>query len=538
MQAGSLQYTEHTRDLGHTGNRARTVRDWPVSIAPVLGANALQSAGWPTVAPSENPDGAGLAWLGGTTAFGCVDGLRLPTPILGRGVPTSGAAVRPLPHPEERILGPASGRGLDWLATGHSRRLPEMRLELVQETVQSAQEQTPQICRQWMPSPPAEAAEREVLPAVACWQDFAVPAPRLPELRLDEMVLAVQAMPQPFQQWVASAAAIAAEREVIPSIAARFVESGAVRLPEMRLEIAPTAIEPVADFRPQQLSGADAAIAIAGERMVQTASARLPEMRLEAESATLDQIPELCEQMMPVPPAQAAEREVTPSVAAEFVQSRSLRLPEMRLPIAAHSREPNNGLPFEPFSMPSGALATMGAEHAGRNGSGHLPEMLLAAEAETFELIPDSYEHPAPAPAAEAAEREVVAAMAESMAFGAIRLPELTLAVEAEAVEEIPEPCEQALPCLAAEAAEREVIAAMAGSVAFGAIRLPELTLAVEAEAVEQIPEPCEQALPSLAAEAAEREVIAAMAESVLVGAIRLPELTLAVEAEAVEQIP
>ncbi|HTX40025.1 MAG TPA: hypothetical protein VME43_33630, partial [Bryobacteraceae bacterium] len=158
-------------------------------------------------------------------------------------------------------------------------------------------------------------------------------------------------------------------------------------------------------------------------------------------------------------------------------------------------------------------------------------------EAEAVEEIPEPCEQALPSLAAEAAEREVIAAMAGSVAFSAIRLPELALAVEAEAVEEIPEPCEQALPSLAAEAAEREVIAAMAGSMAFGAIRLPELTVAVEAEAVEQIPEPCQQLMPALAAEAAEREVIPAVALRRETSGLRLPELGLSVDGATLARV-
>ena len=94
------------------------------------------------------------------TAFGRVDGLRLPAPFWVAGYRRAAPQSGPFPHPEERILGPASSRrGFDWLATRHSRRLPEIRLELVEETVQPAARQTPDSaasgCPARRPLPPS-----------------------------------------------------------------------------------------------------------------------------------------------------------------------------------------------------------------------------------------------------------------------------------------------------------------------------------------------------------------------------------------------
>ncbi len=565
VQEGNRQHSRGPGVVGQARRGTRTDMPWTVAIAPVLGANALQSAGWPKVAPEGTAGPLSLTWLNGGLALQRANAL-LPDALLGPGVLARGEGIVFQLRPEECGVRPAALRPeFEWRSGRSRRRLPEIRLDVALE----AAEQIPAPCRQWMPSAPADPAEREVLPATAAWRDFGICAPRLPRVLADEAGIAIKGIPEASGQWMPAPPAHAAEREMTPSTA-RFAESCGVLLPQMRLGIAPTAIEPIADFRQPELSGAVAGATMVFDRMVSTSAARLPEMQLEAAVEALERIPELCQQAMAAPAAQAAEREVMPAAALRFAESSVIRLPEMRLAIApATAQQVPNFRETQGWLSPAAAAALAaeyqsqnGTSHNGasRNGTSRLPEMVLEA-AEPVQLIPEACGQPMAAAATEAARREVIATVAGQARFGTVvQLPEMTLAVEAELVELIPEECEQPMASAVAEAAEREVIAAVAEQAQFGAVRLPEMTLAVaapaieqvhgfrhselvrapaaiaakvagpaapgkparlpetlpaaETEAIEQIPEPCRQPMPSATPEAAEREVIAVMAQA------------------------
>ncbi len=469
-------------------------------------------------------------------------GPRLPDPILGPAVLEGGEGTKPLLYPEERGAGLEIVRpGIEWLPARRSRRLPEMWLQVAAE----AAERTPELCEQWMPSPPAEAAERDAIPAMASWQDVEICAARLPEMRLDEAAATMEAIPEPCEQWMPGPRADAAVRDAIPAMACERVGSCATRLPQMRLAIAPTAIEPIADFRQQELCGTPAPTAMADERAAQACAARLPEMRLEAAAEALEQIPELCEQWMPSPPAEAVEREAIPAMASQCVPSCAARLPQMRLTVGPTTIGQVPGFRQQQLSNRLAAIAAMAngpdGQPAAQNGAARLPQVRLELVKPTVAQIPELCEQWMPSPGAEAAEREAIAAMAsQRLESCGARLPEMRLEAATPALEQIPELCEQWMPSPGAEAAEREVIAAMASQrlESCGA-RLPEMRLEAATPALEPIPELCEQWMPSPGAEAAEREAIAAMASQRLESCgARLPEMRLEAATPALEQIP
>ena len=342
VQDGNHQYLYGSPTRSPAFQNLRMVKAWP-AIAPVAGANALETVAWPRIAPVTETHGD-LDWLRGNPLNGHAAALGWPDPILGPGLPECGGATRPLLAPGERTAGPQLVRSrVQWLPADRHGKLPEMRLDVEADAAEGL-EQVPALFSAWMTSPAADAAEREVIPAVASWQAFAVRDGRLPEMRL-EAAIAAQPVLAFSEEWIAGAAADAAEREVIAAVAASFVQSCSALLPRMRLAIAPTAIEPIADFKLQPLAGMEAPAAIATERTAQAGPARLPEMSLEASDEALAQIPELCEQWMPGPAADAAEREVAPSIFASFLPSASLSLPAMRLPIERSklpARRPTN----------------------------------------------------------------------------------------------------------------------------------------------------------------------------------------------------
>ena len=521
VQDGNRQFTQFAMEFGR-GRAMRTVADWPVAIAPVLGATALETSGYPQLTAKSDPGQPELEWLNGAPQRRRPSALWLPDPILGPAAPGRGTAVEILLHPEERPLRPGVRAGLAWLGTERGRNLPNLQLELAVETV----EQVPTACAEAVPSPEACAAEREVIPSVADWRACEIRAAAVPDVRLDAALAEEQGIAAPVTETVPGLAAIAAEREVVPAVAAVFLETRSVRLPQLRVAIAPTAIEPVAGFRTPQLAGAEILPAVAAERTLHSSGTRLPELCIEATGEALEQIPELCVEFMAVPPVQAAEREVNPAMAAQFVESQAVRLPLLHIPIAATGADrPSNFRDVHP-AFSNGAVPIVADATAYCNGVTRLPRIAVPFESLTaaVEQVPELCRQPMPGAPADAVEREVIAAMAQFAKFGCLRMPEMDLPVEAEPVEQIPEPCEVPMTPAAAYPAERMLIAATAEALSMGTLRMPELTLAVEAEPVERIPEPCAVPMMTLAAFPAERMVIAATAEAITpVALVRTP---------------
>ena len=428
LQQGSLQFSRSAERFGRRDAAVRIAAELPVALRPVLSANALAHTGWPTIASERGSQFPDVAWLrGGGSA--CAAILPVPEAILGPAVPRAGTLLQSVLNPAERPLRSGTIRlEFGWPAARTTRKMPEIAWpQLGEEAALAVEAESvdpiPNASERQFPAPPAEAAERELVAAVAAWQDFGIRATQLPELRLDDALLAagaIRGMPEIFAECLPGTPPQEVEREVIPAMAARFVEFLAMLMPPMCLAVARTAIEPVAGFRAQGLTGAVGAPEMAAERVASPAVTRLPEMRLEAAIEKLEQIPELYERFLPVPEAQAAEREVTPRAAMQFTQCGLIRLPGIRIPIEPASAEPASEFWPNPLPEAPAAATSMAAEHAMQDGFSRLPGMSVEAALEPVEQIPEPCEQPIPAPAAEPAEREVIPAVAQDVTLAAV----------------------------------------------------------------------------------------------------------------------
>ena len=410
-------------------------------------------------------------------------------------------------------------------------RLPKLPLAVTAEAV----EQIPELCEQWMPSPAAEAAVRDVIPAEATWHDLAICTMRLPGLQLSEAAIATEQIPEPCEQWMPGPAAEAALRDVIPAMAAEYAGTCPVRLPEMRLTIAARAIELVADFRQQEFSSPAASTATAAEWTAPTSATRLPEVRLEVAADTLDRIPAPCEQWMPSPAADAAVRDVIPATASRSVEVCALRLPEMHLAIAPANveRTPECRQQQHLFRPPA-AISAMAAERTAQKRSARLPEMRLALVPPKAGQIPERCEEWMPSLPAEAAVRDVIPAVAfQSLELCSTRLPEMLLGVEVDPVAQIPELCAELPASLAATVSPAAPAMAAECAVEIAAARLPEVLVAVPAAGVQTAPgfRPQQIANPPAALPAVAAE------QTAQTGATRLPQMLLGVAAEPVQTV-
>ena len=366
----------------------------------------------PHAAPVDSSSRSGFSWQDSPLSAERADGELSLRPALGPAA--LGHAVQFVALAFPAVLPSISAllrREAEWPAMARAGSLPELALALAPEAAAAVE---PELCEQWMPGAAAVAAERLMLPAAAL--ELLAWVPALPEMRLGVIKdAAAEPVPDPCELWMIGPLAQAVERELIPAASAGLLDGMPMRLPEMLLR---------------------------------------------APAANLERIPEPCAEWMPAANPEAAERELLAASAGMAVGSQV-----------------------------------------------RLPEMLLSAQADEYEAVPEPCEQWMPAANPEAAERELLAASAGIAVGSQVRLPEMLLSAQADEYEAVPEPCEQWMPVARAEAVERELLAASAGIAVGSQVRLPEMLLSAQADEHEAIPEPCEQWMPVARAEAAEREL-------------------------------
>jgi len=316
-------------------------------------------------------------------------------------------------------------------AQAQALRRPVFDLAVAAESV----ELIPEACEQWMPSLPAEAVAVDVVPAMASQRAAQAQALRRPVFDLTVTAEFVEQIPPACEQWRRNLPAEAAVRDVIPAM--RHDHIAAMRLP--RLELA--AAEDRIAFSEQPWVGApqadvvvvDVVPAMASGCAAQARALRLPVLdlpvvveRLAQTAPVGEECAPVCEEWMSGSQADLAVRDVLPMMSDEWAAA--ARMPQFEL-----ARAEDQPMPCEAW-MPGleadaavrDVLPVMASECGMAARTLHVPvldfsEMLPAAQ------TPAPYHQFLASPQADGAERVV---MASSAAWHSVERPLCTPALE------------------------------------------------------------------------------------------------------------
>lgn len=360
---------------------ARVAEDWPVSVSPALGGRLRSIDG----ASAYLPDGA-------------IAGDATPAP------------------PAVRLL------RFDLAAMGGIQPAEERRAAA-----------TPRGCEQWMPVPPAQAAERLLSFALADVRSAAVEPlpPSMARLNLAAGIIGMGSKAPGFcDSWMTVPPAQPAERFLDAAAASALPATTAIRYPSIEsvqpefsaMRDCPQSIAAPAAPEAGRVPGLSAASALPATVPVHLPSSRPLELAVEAVS----DVPEACESWIIAPAAQPAERFLEIACASALPAAVPVRYPSIgRLPIPGtfvrevHETAP----PLQPEPVAAAVWPVPANRHAAYYRPPFHLRFALHAIDEVAAKTPAAVQAPRPAGAIEGPLPMPVESMPATKSFEPVALP-------------------------------------------------------------------------------------------------------------------
>jgi hypothetical protein len=351
-----------------------SVGEIPESARPAFFEPPAQCERWMPVPGAQ----AAECWIAACTADALAATGELRTPQMMAAAPSFEFPV------ENWMLAPAAQAAECWVATCTADALA-MATELRTPQMAAAAPSFEFPTETWMPAATAQAAEYWVVARTAETLDIAAElrAPRMAALAIAGLVA--------FEEWMPAATAQAAECWVVARTAETLDIAAELRAPRMAA-LAIAGLGACGDWMaaPAAQAAESWVAARTADPLGIAAGMRTPRMSLaiaEAQKRSEFTPPAACDEWMPAPAAQAAERWITVRTADAFATAADLRIPQIS------------------------ALSTAGPE----------------AQKRSEFTPPAGCDEWMPAPAAQAAERWITARTADAFAMAAeLRIPQIS----------------------------------------------------------------------------------------------------------------